>query len=358
MSKEKPKTKVCKHCKTEIPYDARVCPQCRKNQKAGIVKWVVITFLVLGIIGSAFGDDGDKELTESGSKDAKTERVANKDDSDESNSSEKESDSKEKVSELENNPKKEDNPFLKELKKYKKGGYPYIKKNDLAKYHANMGGVKFCTIIKVDDIKDKTIQSTITDGYMMSNFESKNDYSRKVEVGDKVAIIGKVKGSKSYGFVGKSIDFSGCMVIAKGKDAKKYKQKSSDESFQQYFTITKEVADSGVDLTEDEYKSICEMLNYTEILRNPDSYEKTHCKLSGRVSQIIEGFLGSFTIYIEDSGGNTWGCTYSYKDGETHLLEGDSVTVYGECKGTDTASTILGKQVTMPRIDVEYVEIN
>lgn len=107
------------------------------------------------------------------------------------------------------------------MKKYKKDNYPYIKKNDLAKYHANMGGVKFCTIIEVDDIKDKTIQSTITDGFMMSNFESKNDYSEKVEVGDTVAIIGKVKGSQSYGFVGESIDFSGCMIIAKGKDAKK-----------------------------------------------------------------------------------------------------------------------------------------
>lgn len=93
-------------------------------------------------------------------------------------------------------------------------------------------------------------------------------------------------------------------------------------------------------------------------MRKPDSYEKTRCQLSGRVSQIVEGFLGSLTIYIEDSGRNKWGCTYSYEDGETHLLEGDSVTVYGEYKGTDTASTVLGKQIAMPRIDVEYVEIN
>ena len=35
MAKEKPTTKICKHCKSEIPYDAKVCPQCRKKQKEG-----------------------------------------------------------------------------------------------------------------------------------------------------------------------------------------------------------------------------------------------------------------------------------------------------------------------------------
>ena len=32
MSKETPETKLCKYCKSEIPYDAKVCPHCRKKQ--------------------------------------------------------------------------------------------------------------------------------------------------------------------------------------------------------------------------------------------------------------------------------------------------------------------------------------
>ena len=32
MSKETPETKLCKYCKSEIPYDAKVCPNCRKKQ--------------------------------------------------------------------------------------------------------------------------------------------------------------------------------------------------------------------------------------------------------------------------------------------------------------------------------------
>lgn len=60
MGKEKPATKVCKHCKTEIPYGAKVCPQCRKKQ-GGVLKWVIIAFVAICIIGAgAGGGDDDK----------------------------------------------------------------------------------------------------------------------------------------------------------------------------------------------------------------------------------------------------------------------------------------------------------
>lgn len=59
MGKEKPATKVCKHCKTEIPYGAKVCPQCRKKQ-GGVLKWVIIAFVVICIIGAAGGGNDDK----------------------------------------------------------------------------------------------------------------------------------------------------------------------------------------------------------------------------------------------------------------------------------------------------------
>lgn len=62
MGKEKPETKVCKHCKTEIPYGAKVCPQCRKKQ-GGVLKWVIIAIVVIGIIGAAAGG-GDEEPKE------------------------------------------------------------------------------------------------------------------------------------------------------------------------------------------------------------------------------------------------------------------------------------------------------
>ena len=52
------KTKVCKYCKTEIPPDAKVCPQCRKKQ-GGKGKWIVLAVVVIVVLLAAIGSSGD-----------------------------------------------------------------------------------------------------------------------------------------------------------------------------------------------------------------------------------------------------------------------------------------------------------
>ena len=52
---EQSQTKQCKYCKTEIPVDAKICPNCKKRQQPSgclIALIVVIVVVVLiGIIG-------------------------------------------------------------------------------------------------------------------------------------------------------------------------------------------------------------------------------------------------------------------------------------------------------------------
>lgn len=69
--KEKQGTKLCKHCKTEIPAAAKVCPNCKKKQ-GGILKWVIIGVVAIGIIGAAAGGSGN-----SGDKDAQISNSSN-----------------------------------------------------------------------------------------------------------------------------------------------------------------------------------------------------------------------------------------------------------------------------------------
>ena len=247
--------------------------------------------------------------------------------------------------------------YSEELEKYNAGEYRYITHSDLVKYHANLVGQKFYTIITVDELDGKVIKSNLDDGYMMSAFNCIKDYSYDLKEQDSVAIMGTVGDYEDYGFVGKSLKFDDCMVFAVREDARLYSMNKSDEYFNDFFTVTEEVSKSnGGKITEDEFKNLCERLNYEDILRNPNSYKDKYCKLSGTVSQVIEGWFGSYTIYIKDTNGDIWGCTYSYGENESHLLEGDKVTVYGMCDGTANTKTVLGKQVTMPYVEIEYID--
>ena len=55
-------TKLCKHCQTEIPKKAKVCPHCRRKQKVGVLKWIVIALVAIVAVSCvAGGDDSDSE---------------------------------------------------------------------------------------------------------------------------------------------------------------------------------------------------------------------------------------------------------------------------------------------------------
>ena len=59
MKKEVPETKRCKYCQTEIPYGAKVCPNCQRKLKGGKLKWIVIAIVAIGVIGALAGGGGD-----------------------------------------------------------------------------------------------------------------------------------------------------------------------------------------------------------------------------------------------------------------------------------------------------------
>ena len=56
-------TKICKHCGTQIPKAAKICPNCRKKQKGGVGKIIAIVLVVLIIIGiiSAMGGSNESD---------------------------------------------------------------------------------------------------------------------------------------------------------------------------------------------------------------------------------------------------------------------------------------------------------
>lgn len=70
MNKEKPTVKQCKHCKSEIPYDAKVCPVCRKKQGAPgcLIAVLVVVVLVVVAALAGGGDSNTPQKVESSSQ--------------------------------------------------------------------------------------------------------------------------------------------------------------------------------------------------------------------------------------------------------------------------------------------------
>lgn len=79
METNQERTKKCKHCKTDIPYNAKVCPNCRKKQ-SGVGKFlliVLIIFIAIVAISSCNKDSGKAKKVDSAtstekSKDSET----------------------------------------------------------------------------------------------------------------------------------------------------------------------------------------------------------------------------------------------------------------------------------------------
>lgn len=65
---ETPGMKLCRHCKTEIPQAAKVCPNCRKKQgrKGLIALLVIVILIIIIIIAAASGDSEDTGTSQTG----------------------------------------------------------------------------------------------------------------------------------------------------------------------------------------------------------------------------------------------------------------------------------------------------
>lgn len=77
MSHEQ-ETKVCKHCQSEIPKKAKVCPNCRKKQ-GGILKWILIVVVVIFVFSMLFGGEDDGSASDSNPQKVGDATVAGKD---------------------------------------------------------------------------------------------------------------------------------------------------------------------------------------------------------------------------------------------------------------------------------------
>ena len=109
-----------------------------------------------------------------------------------------------------------------------------------------------------------------------------------------------------------------------------------------------------------EYKAKCKTVGYKSVARNPEKYEGDKIKISGKVLQVTEGDYGINSLRVATSGGydNVYLVSYDSDELSQNILEDDKVTIWGECTGTTSYTTVLGATITIPSMNAKYFSIS
>lgn len=98
---------------------------------------------------------------------------------------------------------------------------------------------------------------------------------------------------------------------------------------------------------------------YSDLARNPDIYEGKLVKFTGKVIQVSEGDnnYAKYRVAVNDDLNFIFLATYTRKDNESRVLEGDSIDTWGIFNGLISYTSIMGAKITIPDIDVNYLSI-
>lgn len=135
-------------------------------------------------------------------------------------------------------------------------------------------------------------------------------------------------------------------------------------------------------ITAQQYKDQCEEYSFSEIAHDPDKYEGKQIHFTGKVLQAtgdayriaMDGDYDS-VVYVEDERSSapsnlsatkdnyyavqliTGGGSFKKPNSDFggNIIENDWVSVYGECDGTETYTSVLGASITLPKIRGYYI---
>jgi uncharacterized membrane protein YcgQ (UPF0703/DUF1980 family) len=228
----------------------------------------------------------------------------------------------------------------------------------LYEYGKYMDGQNVITVITVDSISTSSLKAnTGTNDSLffdiVCDFGSKEAIS-KISEGDTVTVCGTLENQAGTG-IWKTITINDCMILGGAEyesvlEEDRETQVAVGEAFKAHVEEQEALA---VESEREAYMAQCSDVSYADVERNPDQYDGTYVKVSGTVKQVIEGWFNSVTLRLSENG-NIWVITYTREDGESRILEGDSITAYGKCSGVSNVTTILGEQLTLPSMSMQY----
>ena len=99
-------------------------------------------------------------------------------------------------------------------------------------------------------------------------------------------------------------------------------------------------------------------LDYKSNARNPQDYEGTLIKFSGKIVQVSESdTYVVFRIATKGRYDNVVYCLYQKPDDYKRFLEDDKVNVWGTSTGVYTYTTVMGNEITIPSCTIDRMEL-
>lgn len=116
------------------------------------------------------------------------------------------------------------------------------------------------------------------------------------------------------------------------------------------------------------YKNKCKSLSFKDLSRNPDKHKGEKLKYTGQVIQVQEDehWLDDNTtvdlrINVTKDKYGLWDdtiyATVELPKNADRILEDDIITIWGECDGKYSYTSVLGSDVTLPKINIEYYSV-
>lgn len=237
-------------------------------------------------------------------------------------------------------------------------GYDLVSAGLIYEYGQYMVGRNVITVIQ--SAQDSSYRTLYTKqgkenaiGYSIS-FDLNDRLPRDaIHEGDYVTIAGTIE--KTGGIIS-SVTLGNCQIVGLGEIGQEINATLDSQRAvcEQYKKAVEDAAAAEIQAARENYITECVSVSYNDVERNPDNYDGVKIKVSGTVRQVIEGWLDSVTLRVTDSDENTWMITYKHKDGESRILEGDTITAYGECTGVTNVTNLLGAQMTVPSMSMQY----
>lgn len=116
------------------------------------------------------------------------------------------------------------------------------------------------------------------------------------------------------------------------------------------------------------YKNNCKTLSFKDLSRNPDKHKGEKLKYTGKVIQVQEDehWLDDNTtvdlrINVTKDEYGLWNdtiyATVELPKNADRILEDDIITIWGECDGKYSYTSVLGSDVTLPKINIKYYSV-